>query len=79
MEQEHEEAGAALAAMRRLTNGYAAPEGACATYRAMLDALAELEADTHRHVHKENSLLFPSAQAREAELAARRPTQESRV
>jgi len=70
MEQEHDSAGAALETLRRLTNGYAIPEGACATYRAMLDALAQLETDTHRHVHKENSILFPRAEAREAERCA---------
>lgn len=70
MEQEHESAGAALETLRRLTNGYAVPEGACPTYRAMLDALARLETDTHRHVHKENSILFPRAEAREAERSA---------
>ena len=70
MEEEHEHAGEALETMRRQTNGYTVPENACNTYRAMLDALAELEADTHRHVHKENSLLFPRAEAREAELHA---------
>lgn len=71
MEEEHEQAGAALETMNRLTNGYKIPAGACATYRVMLNLLAELEADTHRHVHKENSILFPRAEAREAELAAR--------
>ena len=61
MEHEHEEAGRALARMNELTGGYRPPEGACSTYRAMLHALAELETDTHRHVHKENSILFPRA------------------
>jgi regulator of cell morphogenesis and NO signaling len=65
MESEHEEAGAALDQLRSLTKGYTVPEGACATYRAMLDALATLEADTHIHVHKENSILFPRAEALE--------------
>lgn len=65
MESEHEQAGDALADLNRLTNGYAVPFGACATYRAMLDALKELEADTHKHVHKENSILFPRAEALE--------------
>lgn len=41
----------------------------------MLDGLRELEAETHRHVHKENSILFPKAldleAAGEAPLAAR--------
>lgn len=68
MEREHEDAGDALDAMRRLTSGYRVPEGACATYRAMLDALAQLEADTHTHVHKENHILFPRAVALEGEL-----------
>jgi len=63
MESEHEEAGDALAELNRLTKGYAIPSGACATYRAMLDALNELEVDTHKHVHKENSILFPRAEA----------------
>ncbi len=67
MESEHEEAGEGLKTMRSLTNGYAVPDGACATYRAMLDALSELEEDTHRHVHKENSILFPRAEALERE------------
>ena len=71
MESEHESAGAALETMRRLTNGYAVPEGACGTYRAMLDALAQLEADMHVHVHKENSILFPRAITRER-ISARR-------
>ena len=70
MEQEHDAAGAALETLRRLTDGFAVPAGACATYRAMLDALAALAADTHRHVHKENCILFPRAETREAELSA---------
>ncbi len=68
MEREHTDAGDALAEMRKLTNGYTAPDWACDTYRVMLHSLAELEADMHRHVHKENSILFPKAVAREAAL-----------
>jgi regulator of cell morphogenesis and NO signaling len=69
MELEHDDAGAALERLRALTNGFTPPPGACNTYRAMLDALAELEADMHQHVHKENNILFPRAAQREAELA----------
>lgn len=58
---EHDSAGHDLSIMRELTNGYTPPEGACNTYRAMLSALAELEADMHQHVHKENNILFPKA------------------
>ena len=32
----------------------------------MYAGLAELEADTHLHVHKENNLLFPAVVAEEA-------------
>ncbi|NNM88163.1 MAG: iron-sulfur cluster repair di-iron protein [Phycisphaerae bacterium] len=63
MEQEHERAGACLEHLRRLSSGYAVPEEACNTLRAMLDGLRELEANTHIHVHKENSILFPKAVA----------------
>ena len=68
MEMEHDAAGEALARMRALTHDYTAPDDACNTYRAMLAGLEELEADMHRHVHKENSILFPRAAVREAEL-----------
>jgi regulator of cell morphogenesis and NO signaling len=71
MEHEHDDAGAALARLRELTRGYEAPADACNTYRALLDGLAELEADMHLHVHKENNLLFPGTLAREAAIRAR--------
>jgi regulator of cell morphogenesis and NO signaling len=61
MEAEHEGAAAALEKLRKLTGGYAPPEDACNTFRALLDGLAELEADLHRHVHEENNILFPRA------------------
>ena len=67
MESEHDQAGGALAKMRELTDGFTPPDWACNTYRAMLDALAQLELDLHQHVHKENNILFPRAIALEAE------------
>ena len=65
MEAEHDSAGQALAGMRRLTNGYVVPEGACTSYRAVLQGLAELEEETYIHVHAENHILFPRALAME--------------
>jgi regulator of cell morphogenesis and NO signaling len=59
MEQDHETAGDDLSRIRALSNGFAAPEGACMTFRAMLDGLRELDEDLHMHVHKENNILFP--------------------
>jgi regulator of cell morphogenesis and NO signaling len=59
MEQDHQEAGLALARIKELTNNFSPPSNACTTWRAAFSALAELDADMHRHVHKENNVLFP--------------------
>ena len=68
MEHEHDTAGNALARLHELTRGYTPPDDACGTFRAMLDALAELETDLHEHIHKENEILFPRGAEREAQL-----------
>jgi len=68
MEQEHDNAGAALEHLRTLSDGFAPPDWACNTYRALLDGLHELELDMHQHVHKENNVLFPRVIAREDHL-----------
>jgi regulator of cell morphogenesis and NO signaling len=57
---EHDEVGELLMKLRALTSGYQTPANGCRSYRALYDGLAELEADTHLHVHKENNLLFPA-------------------
>jgi regulator of cell morphogenesis and NO signaling len=69
MMEEHRQVGAALRAIRRLTDGYRAPPDACASYRTLLDGLVRLEHDLHLHMHKENNLLFPRAVRLEAELS----------
>lgn len=61
---EHEDAGAALAEMRRLTDGYTPPPDACPTFRGLYFGLEQLEQDMHLHVHLENNVLFPKAAAR---------------
>jgi regulator of cell morphogenesis and NO signaling len=66
MEIEHDDAGSALERLRELTDGFAPPEWACKTYRALLAGLAFLERDMHSHIHKENNVLFPSAVEMEA-------------
>lgn len=66
MEREHENAGQGLRSLRELTGGFAAPDDACSAYRALLDGLATLEADLHKHIHKENNILFPRASELEA-------------
>lgn len=72
MESEHDLAGELLARLRSLTGGYSVPGDGCASYRALYAGLAEVEADTHLHVHKENNLLFPEVLAAEAALGGGR-------
>ena len=61
MNQEHDDAGEALGAMRRLTHDYTAPDDACGSFKVLLYSLAQLESEMHQHVHKENNILFPRA------------------
>jgi regulator of cell morphogenesis and NO signaling len=63
MMHEHDHAGALLAELRVITDGYATPAWACATVRALYDGLSELEAAMHVHVHLENNILFPRSVA----------------
>lgn len=63
LESEHDNAGAALARFRELTDGFVPPDWACNTFRALYDGLERLERNTHQHVHKENNVLFVKAVA----------------
>ncbi len=65
---EHDRAGELLEELRRLTGGYQTPADGCASYQALYMGLAEIEADTHIHVHKENNVLFPAVRELEARL-----------
>ena len=70
MEHDHVAVGALLEQMRALTHGYQAPADTCASTRALMEGLAQLEADTHLHVHKENNHLFPAVLALEKTMAS---------
>jgi regulator of cell morphogenesis and NO signaling len=61
MEEEHAAAGAALAHIADLTNGYVPPPDACPTFRGLYHGLSELEREMHVHVLLENHVLFPRA------------------
>jgi regulator of cell morphogenesis and NO signaling len=67
MEIEHQSAGDEMAAIRRLSGGYAPPPDACTTFKVAYQELRAFEADLHRHVHLENNILFPKAVALERE------------
>ncbi len=61
MRHEHDQVGEMLASLRRITDGYAKPDDACASFEAFYDGLLGFESDTHLHIHKENNVLFPTA------------------
>jgi regulator of cell morphogenesis and NO signaling len=61
MEHEHDHSGNVMAVIRKLTDNYTPPAGACTTYKVVLAALETFELDLHRHVHLENNILFPRA------------------
>ena len=63
MIHEHDNAGLALRRLRQLSHGFNPPLEACNTYRALFAGLQDLEEDLHRHIHLENAVLFPAAQA----------------
>jgi regulator of cell morphogenesis and NO signaling len=59
MMAEHTTVGALLEALRSTAHGYKVPADGCASYHGLYARLADLEADTFRHVHLENNVLFP--------------------
>jgi len=71
---EHDRAGALLERLRELTGDHTPPADGCASFTALYEGLAELAADTHLHVHKENNVLFPMVLALESRLVV--PTDE---
>jgi len=65
MMHEHDSAGNALRALRKLSSGYNPPQDACVSYQTLYKALADFEADLHQHINLENNILFPLAIAME--------------
>jgi len=63
MEAEHEDAGEVLRRIREVATDFVPPEDACNSWRALYAGLEGLEADTHRHIHKENCAVHPRALA----------------
>lgn len=71
MEQEHDHAADCLQRLHEYSNDFEPPSWACNTFRALYDALRELELDLHQHIHKENNILFPRAMALEGSVLDR--------
>lgn len=63
MMKEHEDHGQNLQRIRQLTADLTPPAHACASWRELYRALAELENELMDHIHLENNILFPRALA----------------
>ena len=61
MRMDHEQVGALLEKIERLTSGYQLPADACGSYRSYLNLLEEFSSDLRLHIHKENDILFERA------------------
>jgi regulator of cell morphogenesis and NO signaling len=59
MMAEHEEHGACLERIRKLTNDFRVPDDGCGTWRALYAGVAKFADDLVAHVHTENTILFP--------------------
>ena len=62
---EHDRAGELLAELRSITADYTPPPDGCTSYEMLYGRFDHLEADTHRHIHLENNVLFPAVTADE--------------
>lgn len=70
--EDHDEAGAMLREIRRESHNYRQPEHGCASLHRLYEKLQALERDLHWHVHLENNILFPRAEALERALQGTR-------
>ncbi|MGH7137059.1 MAG: hemerythrin domain-containing protein, partial [Pirellulales bacterium] len=59
MRDDHDQIGAALLRIRRLTNGYAPPRDASPAHRAIVAGLWELEANLQLAMREEDDVLYP--------------------
>ncbi|MBN8644562.1 MAG: DUF542 domain-containing protein [Planctomycetes bacterium] len=68
MKHDHDSVSVALTRVRALTDEYTPPPDACGSVRALFETLRDFEADTRRHIHKENNILFPAGMEAEARM-----------
>lgn len=59
MMREHDAAGEILKSIRQVSQNFKVPEDACISYGTLYNAIEDLEADLHQHIHLENNILFP--------------------
>lgn len=66
MRHEHDDHGAHLRELDRLTNSITVPADACRTWQALYAGLAKLTDELMEHIHLENNVLFPRFSAVES-------------
>lgn len=59
LRDDHSDQGAMLEQITAITNDFAVPADACATWRALYAGAAEFKHDLIEHIHIENNILFP--------------------
>jgi len=68
MTSEHDTEGKRFRQIEELSNMYTPPEDACNTYIVTYKLLKGFQEDLHVHMHLENNILFPKAEALEDSL-----------
>lgn len=63
IENEHEQAGDIIKALRQVTSQYTLPTDACTSYGLAYQKLEEMESDLFQHIHLENNILHPRIQS----------------
>ncbi len=63
MRAEHDDCGAGLAEIARLTDDLSLPAHACTTLRALYAGLTRFRDELTEHIHIENNILFPPFEA----------------
>ncbi len=61
LEYEHKFAAQKIKEIKKITNDYSAPKGACNTFRALYSKLEEFDQDLVTHIHLENNILHIKA------------------
>lgn len=65
MMDDHSAEGERYKEIKRLLGGYEAPADACDGYRLLLEKVKRFEYNLNEHIHLENNIIFPHAEAAE--------------
>lgn len=66
--REHQKEGERFDHLADITDNFKVPGDGCNTYKLTYNQLKEFKADLHKHIHLENSILFPATEKLEKEV-----------